>query len=121
MVFDLVQFVKSEGGGWSAALDPDDYKWSFEWLPTDALKKSMVGGGKSAWESWYKGERSERGGPEYWAKLEKLWTTRPVGVGPIIVAERSPGLFDIGDGWHRTAIAIVRGMDVVPAIVGRPR
>ncbi len=116
----LVQFEAADG--WSDPdLDPDDYEWSFEWLPTNALKKSMIGG-KFAWESWYEGERerSDRE-PEYWAQLEKLWTTSPSSVGPIIVAERSPGLFDIGDGWHRTAIAVIHGMHVVPAIIGRSR
>ena len=118
----LREFVRGEArDGWSEDTDPDDYEWTLEWLPTRALVAAMSGG-RRGWSKWYEEERGGRGGrsEEYWDELERLWVRDPELVGRIIVVERGRGLFDIGDGWHRTAISVVAGMHVVPAIVGRP-
>jgi hypothetical protein len=115
----LREYVRSEAAdGWSDPdFDPDDYQWSFEQFPTKIL---LGPGGKRGWKKWYDDERmlGDRS-YEYWDKLERAWIRNPEKVGEIIVAERSPHDFAIGDGWHRTAIAVIFGMPVMPAIVGR--
>ena len=115
---DLREIVKIEGEGWSDELDPDDYDWTEEWLPTKLLIPTMPGG-RRGWKSWYAEERSLSRDDKYWDQLERVWTSDPESVGPIIVAEVSPNSIDIGDGWHRIAISILRDMSIVPAIVGR--
>lgn len=68
------------------------------------------------WSLWLESERQSR--PEYINALEAAWLKSPDTVGPVTIAELKDGSVDIGDGWHRIAIAVANGMQTIPAIVG---
>lgn len=68
------------------------------------------------WGLWLESERQDR--PEYINDLEAAWLKDPIAVGPVTIAELRDGSVDIGDGWHRIAMAVANGMQTIPAIVG---
>jgi hypothetical protein len=71
---------------------------------------------RQSWLDWLEGERDDR--PDYINELESAWLKNPKGVGPVIIAELPDGSLDVGDGWHRIAIAVSHNMKTIPAIVG---
>jgi hypothetical protein len=68
------------------------------------------------WREWYAHERLKS--PAYYDHLEHVWTTNPMSVGPVLVTRHGTRIAVGGDGWHRSAIAVLHGMTHVPAIVG---
>jgi hypothetical protein len=96
------------------SLSPEMFRWKFRELPVSKLLHL-----KSDWRRWYEGERAERrdedGDDSYFDGLEQEWNDGIVG--PIIVVIID-GEIDIGDGWHRAAIAVTQGWKTVPAVVG---
>lgn len=70
---------------------------------------------------WYRNEVRTSDNPDYYVELEKTWVADPSSVGEVILAEMPDGTVDIGDGWHRAAIAVSQGMQWFPAILGTPR
>lgn len=67
------------------------------------------------WMLWFEDERDED--PEYYNALESEWLADPESVGPVVIGIKGRTL-DIGDGWHRVAIAVAHGMKYIPAMVG---
>lgn len=114
---ELRRIAEVEGEARSGNIQPEDASWSFvPQFPVAELISSMPGG-VQGWRDWMQEElrvNDEDGLDREWA--EELGPN----VEPIIVA-REGGKWDIWDGWHRSAAAIISGADTIPAIVGKPR
>jgi hypothetical protein len=99
-------------------LSVDDFQWEFRELPVSTLLRIWP---KTQWLRWYKGERDARrnedGNDDYFDQLEQEWGIEPSPIGPIVVV-RIGKEYDIGDGWHRAAIAVAKGWATIPAVVG---
>lgn len=121
---DLKQFAKDESS-WSSGIDPDDYRWSLvKRYPTSTFLERRLAGRsrvdtKKDWSDWFENEVRMADDPAYYRQLEREWIAHPSSFPEIIVAELPDGTIDVGDGWHRVAIAITHGKKTVPAVVGR--
>ncbi len=99
-------------------LSPEMLRWEFQELPITELLRIWP---EERWRRWYESERAARrnedGDDSYFEGLEQEWGMEPSPIGPI-VAVRIGKELDIGDGWHRSAIAVVNKWKTVPAVVG---
>jgi hypothetical protein len=99
-------------------LSPDAFRWKFEELPVTELLHIWP---EERWRRWYESERAARrnedGDDSYFDGLEQEWSMEPSPIGPIVLV-RIGKTRDIGDGWHRSAIAVVNKWKTVPAVVG---
>lgn len=68
------------------------------------------------WRKWWDGEVAAYPG---WEEFEQAWIADPSAFPPVVLAELGGGRVDIGDGWHRIAMAVLHGPDRVHAFVGR--
>jgi len=124
---DLLEFVEEEGQGFLCTDDVRAYEWRFvpEYQIERLLERRSCNSRKkdtpSSWKRWYVAAKriSERD-DDYWRDLESTWSSDPISAGPVIVVENN-GRYDIGDGYHRVAIAFKQGKKTIPAVVGRPR
>lgn len=100
-------------------LHPDDADWTAERLPTAILMPLI--GDRAAWKAWFDDEVAARyeeiepGYSVHWEEFAKEETDEE------IVVSIVDGTVQIWDGWHRTAGAIIRGAETIPAVVGRPK
>lgn len=100
------------------SLHPDDADWTVERLPTALLMPLM--GDRDQWKTWFdeevaaRYEEIEPGYSVHWEEFAEAETDEE------IVVSIVDGTIQIWDGWHRTAGAIVRGAETIPAVVGRP-
>jgi hypothetical protein len=118
-ILDYIDETAPYLGGLSDAhtrlnLSPEMFQWEFRELPVSKLLHL-----KSDWRRWYENEREARrdedGDDSYFDGLEQEWSDGQVGP---IIAVIVDGELDIGDGWHRAAIAVTKGWKTVPAVVG---
>lgn len=126
MSSELMEFVRAEGGGWLHPIDVDVYQWSLApRYPVARFTERPLHGRtrpdtKAEWKRWLDGEIKLADDPDYYRQLERAWLAKPGDFSEIIVAELPDGSLDVGDGWHRLAMAIAHGRRTVPAVVGRP-
>lgn len=121
----LRAFALDEGEAWTRLenqmLDRGTV-WRFEaTLPVDDLVGHGAFASREAAKEWWADEvamRAQEHGPEYLAELQAAVLAGWKGLPPIVVG-CAAGLWDIGDGWHRFAIAAAHGLATVPAVVGR--
>ena len=99
---------------------PSDFRWSFRELPVAELLRIMPA---QQWRRWYENERAIRADEDvddtYFDSLEQEWGQLPSPIGPIVIVYDEDGRIDIGDGWHRSAIAVTNGWKTVPSVVGQ--
>lgn len=108
--------------------EPDEWRWRCVRYPIARLLAMKWMGdetrwSKEEWVSWLAAEVRDRVrdmGDDYYEQLERAWLGDPLYVGPVVIVE-SRGMFDIGDGWHRTAMAVEAGLDDFPAVLGTRR
>lgn len=120
---ELREFAADEGGAFGVC-DPMDPRWS--WAETSFAVDRVVGQpmigrlmDRATWGAWLAEEiaaGSRGGGPYVEALAEAM--REPSKLPPIIVAEHADGRIEIGDGWHRLAIAVRDGLSAVPAVFG---
>lgn len=93
-------------------LDPADLSWSLAQMDTARLASCMPDGD---WAGWLTAEIQDahEGRADDWPSVELEDDVQE----PIVLTEVD-GRILIWDGWHRTAVAIVRGDRTIPAIVG---
>jgi hypothetical protein len=93
-------------------LDPADLSWSLVDIDTARLSSCMADGD---WAGWLNAEIEDahEDRADDWPSVELGDDVRE----PIVVTDVE-GRILIWDGWHRTAVAIVRGDRTIPAIVG---
>lgn len=106
-IADMHRGACDDGG-----LDPADLDWRIERLDTRRLATCMPRGD---WAGWLRQEIMDADGDRAsdWPSTERNDDVRE----PIVVTDVA-GETLIWDGWHRTAVAIVRGDATIPAIVG---
>lgn len=101
---------------------PKMFEWRFCELHVSELMHTWRFRSAAEWRRWYESERRARrdedGDDNYFDALEQEWNQVPSSIGPIVAIYLN-GKLDIGDGWHRAAIAVTRGWETVPTIVGR--
>jgi hypothetical protein len=123
---ELRDYASDGMGGFSDTTDrinpsPEMFRWEFQELSVSELLRVWP---KDRWRRWYENERAARrdedGDDNYFDGLENEWGTEPSPIGPIVVVRIGKTL-DIGDGWHRSAIAVTQGWKTVPAVVGTVR
>ena len=99
-------------------LSPEMFQWAFRELPILNLLRIQSA---AQWRSWYENERrirqDEDGDDNYFDTLEQEWGITPSPIGPIVVV-RIGKILDIGDGWHRSAVAVIRKWPTVPTVFG---
>jgi hypothetical protein len=71
---------------------------------------------RRAWIYWWKKEVLEN--ENYYLDLYSCFSSNPFSFDPVIIARFCNGTFDIADGWHRVAVAIVHRLSYIPAVVG---
>lgn len=120
---ELRDYASGGMGGFSETTDrlnlsPDMFRWEFQELPVSELLRIKS---EADWRDWYESEkrarRNEDGDDNYFDGLEMEWGTEPSPIGPIVLVRVGKTL-DIGDGWHRSAIAVTKKWKTVPAVVG---
>jgi hypothetical protein len=72
---------------------------------------------RKEWVQWLEMEREKE--PDYYAEMEASWLRDHRGFPPVFVAEYEGNVLDIGDGWHRAALAVAHGTKTIRAVVGR--
>lgn len=121
----LRSFAWGEGEGWSALerqMRGRGVEWRYEAaLPVEALLGRGTFASRDAAREWLAEEvaaRAQVHGPAYLDELKAAvvdgWRDLPP-----IVAGCAGGVWDLGDGWHRFAIAAAHGLATIPAVVGR--
>ncbi len=123
----LGEWAADWGGAFQGDFDASDFAWrEVECYPVERLLHGAGTGRaepmdtRGQWATWL--EREVEDMPDgYVAELADAWLDRPDDFDPIILIERRDGTWDIGDGWHRTGISIVEGVDCIPAVVGVER
>lgn len=110
----------------------DDLEWSWERsYPVSELFKRVVAyrdrnlygrafRTKREAAEWYESERNGDDTTTYYDDLERSIAEKGV-IDELSVADLGDGRLDMLDGWHRLALAIVRGIDTVPVFLGRLR
>lgn len=97
------------------------YEWFVGYVPMKDLLKIDSLHSRKAWKKWLDEEiDTEVRGPGYIKTLVRDWKFEPFWENdkePIIVTYND-GRVNIEDGWHRSAIAIVRGESEIPALIG---
>lgn len=112
----------------------EEFEWKFH--PAFEVRRliPVMREGLNEWEEWYAKEqdyeacKEDGGDPHYFPRLEQTLEEVPGAVNPIICVEfTNPQpcfngrdyTLNIGDGWHRTAIAILKGIPTLRAVVGK--
>lgn len=120
-----VYWAKAHEGA-NSTDDFDIYDWYMGWVDQKQFLKPKLHDGsnnmssKKAWKEWWKeeiGPDGARPGSEWLLKGwsgEPSWETQE---DQIIVTFKG-NLHNIEDGWHRTAVAILRDMPQIPAMIG---
>lgn len=67
--------------------------------------------------NWWENEKKRD--LRYFERFERAWIARPGEFPPIVIAELPDGRIDVGDGWHRIAMALLNGPPEIQAFVGR--
>lgn len=105
-----------------AEKDLKDYEWSYESkYSLDELKPL-----KRNWPAWYQGELDEYKhdhGEKKWKEKEdhfEQWVKSPE-KHPVILIEGHEGRIHQIDGHHRTAMAFIKKLKTIPAIMGRKK
>jgi hypothetical protein len=124
---ELRELAEMEGNAFGEC-DPSDPSWTWQ---EELFEVARVVGGplitmsgtpmdREAWLRWLNEEISEgaRGGSGYVDRLALTLREAPDALDPVIVALHSNGRIEIGDGWHRFAIAVRDGIPVLRAAVG---
>ena len=115
---ELQEYVEEVGAGFSVDVDTGDFRWSVVRLPTTKFLKIMS---RKEWLAWLREERAHADDPDYYVTLERAWLADPGAFDPVVVIETCGGDLDIGDGWHRAAIAVKSKLRSVRAVFGRER
>lgn len=98
-----------------SAIAVEDADWRYvQHFPVVALL-NLMDGGRDGWLAWFKDEClwSLEDGRDGYGELLLEEIDQPV-----ILVELSDGRFDIWDGWHRAAAAVIKGASGIRAIVG---
>lgn len=97
---------------------------NYSWFYKDNFKLSTLkidGFTKTSdWVTWITIEQSVflfDIGYDRYGDIEKEWIPNPT-IEPVILIKMKNGLYDIVDGWHRTALAFKNNLNQIPVIVG---
>ena len=102
---------------------PSNLRWKYvRYFPVSEFTERRVGRivkkrSVEDWKKWIESEAAMENESAYILALEKAWVEDPEAVGPVVIAYVSKDHIDIGNGWHRIALAVVNGMQTIPAIV----
>lgn len=120
---ELREYARCEGGAFLVC-DPTDARWS--WHEADLDVKAVIDTemvkyhlSREKWLGWLAEEIAYgHGGDGYMESMAEAMQV-PAALPPVIVAFHPNGRVEIGDGWHRLAIAVRDGIVRLPAVIGR--
>lgn len=130
---ELREFASIEGGAFGEC-NPDDESWAWTEGRFDVdlvVGRPMVGRSmdRVAWVAWLQEEidmgagagmdESAEASAAYMDRLAQVLRESPDSLPPVVVAVHPDGRVEIGDGWHRFALAIRDGIASLPAVIGR--
>lgn len=109
--------------------DFDIYDWYVGWVATKQFLARKLHTGepgmasRRAWQTWWDGEIGEQGARPGSEGLMEHFEASPLweidDEMPIVTFKGK--LHNIEDGWHRTAVAVLRGFPRLPAMIGIQR
>lgn len=105
-----------------AARAEQNPEWTHESVPIEKIKSDYLRGrgleNPAGWSAWWKTELKD---PEnQYRGLQAQYLREPRDM-PVIVHQGADGMYYLNDGHHRMGIAHLKGMKLVPALVGRAR
>jgi hypothetical protein len=130
---ELLDFARAEGNAFQRASNKRQFTWSY--VPRMSVKE-IADNLDDEWteqkwrdfidtEQQYREEEARLEGDDakadYLPDMAEKMKSDIDDVGPLLVARLPNGKYEIGDGYHRFAIAIMKKIKAVPVVLGVPR